>query len=97
MGRVYVYLLKSRRDDRYYLGWTTDLRRRLEEHNTRKSPYTRARGPWELIAVEVYDDLEAAKQRERSLKQNPRMFSQFKKRTLNVFRTARGGLSQVVG
>ena len=98
-GSAYVYLLRSSRTGRFYLGWTTDLRRRLEEHASglRESSYTRSRGPWQLVAYEVFDDAELAKRREWGLKHNPRMLAQFKKRTLNVFRTAGGGPSQVVG
>ena len=94
---AYVYLLRSHADGRYYLGWTTNLSRRLEEHNIGMSLYTKARGPWELIAYEKYDGPEAAKHRERVLKHNPRMLSLLKKRALNVFRTAKGGPGQVVG
>lgn len=96
-AKAYVYLLKSRNKGFYYVGWTTDLYRRLEEHYIGESPYTKARGPWELVTVEAHESLHAAKQRERLLKRNPRMLAQFKKRALNVFRTANGGPRQVMG
>jgi predicted GIY-YIG superfamily endonuclease len=34
----------------YYKGVTLDIERRLAENNN-ESPYTRKRGPWELIAA----------------------------------------------
>lgn len=46
----YVYILKCS-DDTLYTGVTTDLDRRLEEHNTSKlgAKYTRVRRPVELV------------------------------------------------
>lgn len=80
---AYVYLLKSLQTDRFYLGWTTDLKRRLSEHNSGKSYYTRTRGPWKLVGYEMYTNTNDAKRRERALKHNPRMLFLFKKRVLN--------------
>jgi len=91
----YVYLLSSLKDGKYYLGWITDLRRRVEEHNSGQSLYTRSRGLWELIGYETYEGAEEAKQRERKLKHNPRMLSLFKKRMLN--NSGPMGRRQVVG
>lgn len=93
-----VYLLRSVTEGRYYLGWTTDVQRRLEEHNRRARGYTAARGPWELVGYEPYATAEAAKRRERMLKRNPRMLALFKKRLGAVVRhTASGGCGKVVG
>ena len=50
----YVYLLRSRRNGRCYLGWTTDLQRRLCQHNEGESRATRGRGPYELLYYEAY-------------------------------------------
>ena len=94
----YVYLLRSVRNGRYYVGWTTDLQRRLAEHQDGKSSYTRSRGPWTLVGYERYATQDEAKRRERTLKRYPRMLSQFKKRaTVNMLRTACGSPRQVVG
>ena len=49
----YVYLLKSLKDGRYYIGQTQDLQERLAYHNTGRSTYTRDRGPWELLAFKI--------------------------------------------
>ena len=95
--QVYVYLLRSRTTNRYYLGWTTNLSRRLGEHTAGQTSSTRNRGPWDLLGYEVYDDATMAKRREKSLKSRSRQLIQFKKRMLNMFRTASGGPGQVVG
>ncbi len=45
----YVYLLESVSDpNRHYVGFSTDLRRRLLEHNTGKLPTTSPHRPWRL-------------------------------------------------
>jgi putative endonuclease len=79
-GQSYVYLLKSVKDKNYYLGWTTDLKRRLDEHNRGLVTSTKSRTPFELIGYEIYPNNSLAKMRERKLKHNPNMFYCFKKR-----------------
>jgi putative endonuclease len=79
---AYVYLLRSLSKGIFYLGWTTNLKRRLDQHNNGESSYTKSRGPWQLMTYETYANSQQAKARERQLKQNPRMFSLFKKRAL---------------
>ena len=78
----YVYVLRSKKDNKYYLGWTTDLRRRLDAHNCGTVSSTKNRAPLEMIHYETYPSKEMAKSRERSLKRNPRMLAFFKKRAL---------------
>ena len=80
---AYVYLLVSVSTGKCYVGWTTDMQRRLAVHNSGRSKYTSSRGRWELVGCEGYDTTEEAKERERILKRNPRMYSLFKKRLLN--------------
>lgn len=64
----YVYLLKSKKDNRWYTGFTIDLRKRFKEHNSNRSTYTRGRGPFELIYYEACNDEDDAKAREIYLK-----------------------------
>lgn len=90
-----VYLLRSLTRKTLYLGWTTNLERRLRQHNTGQTAYTKGKGPWELIAYEVYESSEKAKEREKKLKRNSRMYSLFKKKMLA--RHAFGVPRQVVG
>ena len=78
----YVYLLRSLKDRKFYLGWTTDLKRRLSEHNKGLNPSTKSRRPFEMVDYEIYPTKELAKNRERSLKKNPNMLACFKRRVL---------------
>ena len=77
---AYVYLLQSVKDGKAYTGWTTDVIRRLAEHNAGQVFSTKRRAPFKLLGYEPYGSVVAAKQRERNLKHNSRMLAQFKKR-----------------
>lgn len=50
----YVYLLRSMHDSGLYIGYSTDLRRRLGEHKQGASRARNHRGPWKLIYYEAY-------------------------------------------
>jgi putative endonuclease len=73
-----VYILKSMKDGDLYTGFTTDLGRRLEEHNSGKSPATAPRRPFVLIFCEHYLAKADALRRETYLK------STIGKRTLRL-------------
>ena len=92
---AYIYLLRSRQDGSYYVGWTTDVLRRLGEHTQGLSAYTRRKLPWRLIGIEACPSSVVAKARERTLKHSPRSLARFKKRVLA--KAANGRLSQGVG
>ena len=64
----YVYVLQSESDDGLYIGYSTDLRRRLAEHRQGLAFATAFRGPWRLIYYEAYLDVQDALGRERYLK-----------------------------
>lgn len=76
----YVYVLKSKKDNQLYIGQTSDLRRRLAEHNEGKSIATKSRIPFELIYYEAYQTPILAKQREYKLKKFGQSYYQLKKR-----------------
>ena len=65
----YTYVLESLKDRKRYVGYTTDLRKRLEEHNEGKSFSTKPRLPFKLIYCEVCLDEEDARRREQFFKQ----------------------------
>jgi len=66
---VYVYLIKSlSTPDKKYIGLTTNLKQRLEEHNRGKSFHTSKYCPWELISATWFQDKEKAKAFEKFLK-----------------------------
>ena len=64
----YVYILESESTGRFYYGCTSDLQRRLAEHNSRHSPSTRGRGPWQIIWACSVADKKEAQQLEKWLK-----------------------------
>lgn len=64
----YCYILTCN-DGSLYTGWTTDVHRRLKEHNQgTASRYTRARLPVTLVYVEELPDRSTAMQRECHIK-----------------------------
>ena len=69
----YMYVLQNveRRDD-FYLGSTSNLKRRVAEHNAGNNRSTKGRF-WRVIYYEAYSSQEAAQQREQRLKRNRRM------------------------
>ena len=64
----YIYILKSGKDGKHYIGFTTDLRARYKEHCGGKVKATFYRRPLILIYYEAYCDRKVAQRRERQLK-----------------------------
>lgn len=64
----YVYLLSSKSANKLYVGKSSDLRRRIEEHNTGQNMSTKAHRPWEVIFYEAYTNRDDANRREKYLK-----------------------------
>ena len=64
----YVYILKSRLDNRLYTGYTSDLKNRLKEHNSGNVQSTKNRRPLELFYYEAYCNKQYALRREKYLK-----------------------------
>lgn len=68
----YTYILKCA-DGTLYTGWTVDLERRVESHNSGKgAKYTRSRRPVELVYYEQYEERGEAMRREYAIKQMSR-------------------------
>lgn len=64
----YLYILRSKKDQSYYIGSTSNLINRLEGHNKGRSKYTKARRQWELAYNEEFQSLSESKRREYYLK-----------------------------
>ena len=64
----YVYLLRSESDCGFYIGFSTNLRGPLRQHQDGESFATKSRGPWKLIYYEAYTEREDAEGREKFLK-----------------------------
>ncbi len=62
----YVYLLKSKKDNKLYVGLTNDLKKRFTEHNRGLSRSTMYRRPLTLIYYEAYLSTKDAQIREKN-------------------------------
>jgi putative endonuclease len=64
----HVYVLECT-DGTYYTGYTTDVERRVAEHDAGEgAKYTRGRTPVSLVHVESYDSQSTAMSREHEIK-----------------------------
>ncbi len=68
MNKYYVYILYSLRDNKLYIGLTTNLRKRLQEHARGDVKSTRKRRYLKLIHYEYFINKEEAEAREKFLK-----------------------------
>ena len=64
----FVYVLRSLKDKRRYVGQTADIAKRIRQHNADSTESTRRRRPFELLYEESYDTRADAKAREKHLK-----------------------------
>ena len=65
----YTYIVKCS-DETLYTGWTNNLKKRLEAHNSGKgAKYTKNRRPVELVYFDEYDTKQEAMKREYAIKQ----------------------------
>jgi len=64
----YVYVLESLKDYKRYIGYTNNLKRRLEEHKKGLTSVTKFRLPFQLVYFEGCLNEQDAKRRERYLK-----------------------------
>ena len=74
MKKWFVYILRCN-DGTLYTGVTTNIQRRLHEHNktSRGSKYTKARRPVNLVYKAVYNTRSAAQKAEYQIKQLTRV------------------------
>ncbi|MBU3662106.1 MAG: GIY-YIG nuclease family protein [Bacteroidetes bacterium] len=63
----FVYILYSKTHDRFYVGHTSSIERRLIEHNEARNPSTKPYIPWELVGTIIKDDKASAYQLEMKL------------------------------
>ena len=64
----YVYIIKSLKDKKIYIGHTQNLMKRFQEHNSGLIKSTKNRKPFKLIYYEASNTLKDAVNREKSLK-----------------------------
>ncbi|MFZ2484813.1 MAG: GIY-YIG nuclease family protein [Minisyncoccia bacterium] len=68
MEHFYVYILLSRKDNKFYIGCTNNLKRRLTQHAKGEVISTKKRRPFKLIHYEYFINEVDAKAREVFLK-----------------------------
>ncbi len=66
--KYWVYILKSLKDNKFYIGSTADVNARLKFHNAGIQRSTRNRIPFELVHIELNINKEAALIREKQIK-----------------------------
>lgn len=65
----YIYILNSLVDkDRRYVGYTYDIKERLNEHNEGKCRTTAKARPWKLVSYIYFDNQQKALAFEKYLK-----------------------------
>lgn len=68
MSFWYVYVLRSTKDDQFYVGSTNDLKRRLQQHQRGENTSTAKRLPLELLYFEGHRSKNDALRREKYFK-----------------------------
>jgi putative endonuclease len=60
--------LYSHKLDRFYVGYTNNLERRLAEHNRKKGKFTDIGIPWTVVYTESFQSKDRARERELFIK-----------------------------
>ena len=63
-----VYILQSETTNRYYIGSTSDIVRRLKEHNNSCTRSLKGKGPYKVIYTEEHPERLTAYRRELQIK-----------------------------
>jgi putative endonuclease len=68
----YEYILQNTKNKKFYIGYTTSVSQRIQEHNLGKTKSTKIAGKWILVYYEGYRDKRDATQREWNSKHQGR-------------------------
>ena len=85
-----MYVLKSKKDSKCYIGSTNDLSKRFKLHNTGKVASTKSRYPLALVYYEAFFSEIDARQREQKLKN-------YGKATTELYKKISNSLAGVYG
>lgn len=66
----YLYVLKSLKEERKYIGITQDIKKRLAKHKSGSVRSTKGYRPWELVYKEKFETKMEARIKEIKLKKN---------------------------
>ena len=64
----FTYILKSQKSNRFYIGHTENIERRLLRHNKGQVTATRNKGPWNLVYFEIFETKPEANRHEFEIK-----------------------------
>ncbi len=64
----FVYIIQSLTDQSFYIGYTSDVKSRIWQHNNGISRYTKKKIPWKLVYTESFQNKSDAIKREKFLK-----------------------------
>lgn len=64
----FTYIIQSTKTGKYYIGSTSNLERRLHEHNHNNTQSLKNKGPFVLIYKETFETVAEARKRESMIK-----------------------------
>ena len=64
----YIYIIKSLKTGKYYIGSSSNVEERLKKHNNGNVKSTKVFTPWEIMHTESFLSRSIAEKRERQLK-----------------------------
>ncbi|MEF3691892.1 MAG: GIY-YIG nuclease family protein [Candidatus Moraniibacteriota bacterium] len=65
----FVYILQSLKSEKFYIGSTNNLERRIREHqNGTGGLYTKLNGPWKLVCLKKFCSIKEARIEEKKIK-----------------------------
>ena len=82
----HVYVLKSVKADKLYIGVTDNLTKRVKEHNAGVSQSTKSYIPWISVYYESYRSAKDARNRDFKLKHYGQTFRRLKERLAESLR-----------
>ena len=65
-----IYIIKSDLNNWYYVGYTSNIQKRISQHNSKEVRSTKFRAPFTLVYKEEYSSALLARLREKELKTN---------------------------
>ena len=65
---AHIYVLESETTGKYYIGSTSNLHRRLNQHKSGQTRTTRVLNAFKLVYSEEFDSINDARDREKKLK-----------------------------
>lgn len=64
----FTYIIQSKKDGSFYVGYSENPEKRLEKHNNAKTGYTSRKQPWQLVYTEEFKTKTEALKREKFIK-----------------------------